>query len=107
MDAARVIPHSVELVPVTLDRESQNDERPELLDHADYIQCCAGAAANHWLYAGGREWPRREWKRLAYAIACFGNVRLAETTDSVEAMDAAAPKMMACAVALNARKESK
>lgn len=103
MDAARVIPQSVELVPVTLGGESENDERPELRDHADYIQRCAGAAANRWLYAGGREWTRREWKRLAYAIACFGNVRLAETTDSVEAMDAAAPRVMACAVAIETR----
>lgn len=100
MDAARIIPQ--QLVLVTLEREPENDSRPELLDHADYIRCCAGSAVNYWMYASGCEWTRREWKRLVYAVACFGNLKLAETTDSVEAMDAGQCKMMACAVALEA-----
>lgn len=97
MDAARIIPQSVELVSVEL-AEPANDERPELLDHAEYIRCCAE------MVACVRD-SRREWLRMRRVIECFGNYNLAQTTDSVEAMDAAAPKMMACAVALNARKE--
>jgi hypothetical protein len=110
MNAARIILNRsacFDAVPFTSDLPAANDERPELLDHADYIRCCAGSAATTWLYAAGRDWTKREWLRMRRVIECFGNYRLAQTTDSVEAMDAAQPRIMACAVAVSCERVSK
>lgn len=100
---------ALQVVPAALDRLAENDlQAPALLDHADYIRCLAGQAANRWLYYGvpvvNSYEARRRWKRMTYAIACFGNLKLAETTDSVEAMDVGERRMMACAAAIQEAK---
>lgn len=111
MDAARTIEtQGLHRVPVALEQEPENEyEAPTCLDHADYIRCMAGSAANYWMYSPmavltDSTPTHREWKRMVYAIACFGNLRLAETTDSVEAMEAGERRAMACAAAIQEEK---
>jgi hypothetical protein len=107
MDAARNIDtQDLRQVPSALEREPANEyEQPTCLDHADYIRCMAGSAANFWMYSPMAVLTdstpnRHQWKRMVYAIACFGNVKLAETTDSVEAMEAGERRMLAAAMAI-------